>query len=102
MTLSRNRANYGDNVTVQIYPAAGYRINTVFVQDYEGVRNYGDAYMIQFDCRGDTVVEVSFIEVGTGMYELGYVDYPDNTVRVSFTDYRATPSPAPTRATSST
>ena len=88
VTLSRNRANYGDNVTVQIYPAAGYRINTVFVQDYEGVRNYGDAYMIQFDCRGDTVVEVSFIEVGTGMYELGYVDYPDNTVRVSFTDYR--------------
>lgn len=86
VTLSRNRANYGDNVTVQIYPAAGYRINTVFVQDYEGVRNYGDAYMIQFDCRGDTVVEVSFIEVGTGMYELGYVDYPDNTVRVSFTD----------------
>ena len=88
VTLSRNRANYGDNVTVQIYPAAGYRINTVFVQDYEGVRNYGDAYMIQFDCRGDTVVEVSFIEVGTGMYELGYVDYPDNTVRVSFTDSR--------------
>lgn len=88
VTLSRNRANYGDNVTVQIYPAAGYRINTVFVQDDEGVRNYGDAYMIQFDCRGDTVVEVSFIEVGTGMYELGYVDYPDNTVRVSFTDYR--------------
>lgn len=86
VTLSRNRANYGDNVTVQIYPAAGYRINTVFVQDYEGVRNYGDAYMIQFDCRGDTVVEVSFIEVGTGMYELGYVDYPDNTVSVSFTD----------------
>lgn len=88
VTLSRNRANYGDNVTVQIYPAAGYRINTVFVQDNEGVRNYGDAYMIQFDCRGDTVVEVSFIEVGTGMYELGYVDYPDNTVRVSFTDSR--------------
>lgn len=88
VTLSRNRANYGDNVTVQIYPATGYRINTVFVQDYEGVRNYGDAYMIQFDCRGDTVVEVSFIEVGTGMYELGYVDYPDNTVRVSFTDSR--------------
>lgn len=88
VTLSRNRANYGDNVTVQIYPAAGYRINTVFVQDYEGVTNYGDAYMIQFDCRGDTVVEVSFIEVGTGMYELGYVDYPDNTVRVSFTDSR--------------
>ena len=88
VTLSRNRANYGDNVTVQIYPAAGYRINTVFVQDSEGVRNYGDAYMIQFDCRGDTVVEVSFIEVGTGMYELGYVDYPDNTVRVSFTDSR--------------
>lgn len=88
VTLSRNRANYGDNVTVQIYPAAGYRINTVFVQDDEGVRNYGDAYMIQFDCRGDTVVEVSFIEVGTGMYELGYVDYPDNTVRVSFTDSR--------------
>lgn len=88
VTLSRNRANYGDNVTVQIYPAAGYRINTVFVRDYEGVRNYGDAYMIQFDCRGDTVVEVSFIEVGTGMYELGYVDYPDNTVRVSFTDSR--------------
>lgn len=88
VTLSRNRANYGDNVTVQIYPAAGYRINTVFVQDCEGVRNYGDAYMIQFDCRGDTVVEVSFIEVGTGMYELGYVDYPDNTVRVSFTDSR--------------
>lgn len=88
VTLSRNRANYGDNVTVQIYPAAGYRINTVFVQDNEGVRNYGDAYMIQFDCRGDTVVEVSFIEVGTGMYELGYVDYPDNTVSVSFTDAR--------------
>ena len=88
VTLSRNRANYGDNVTVQIYPAAGYRINTVFVQDYEGVRNYGDAHMIQFDCRGDTVVDVSFIEVGTGMYELGYVDYPDNTVRVSFTDSR--------------
>lgn len=86
--VSRTRANAGDNVTVQIYPAAGYRINTVFVQDYEGVRNYGDAYMIQFDCRGDTVVEVSFIEVGTGMYELGYVDYPDNTVRVSFTDSR--------------
>lgn len=88
VTLSRNRANYGDNVTVQIYPAAGYRINTVFVQDDEGVRNYGDAYMIQFDCRGDTVVEVSFIEVGTGMYELGYIDYPDNTVNVSFTDTR--------------
>lgn len=86
--VSRTRANAGDNVTVQIYPATGYRINTVFVQDYEGVRNYGDAYMIQFDCRGDTVVEVSFIEVGTGMYELGYVDYPDNTVRVSFTDSR--------------
>ena len=86
--VSRTRANAGDSVIVQIYPATGYRINTVFVQDYEGVRNYGDAYMIQFDCRGDTVVEVSFIEVGTGMYELGYVDYPDNTVRVSFTDSR--------------
>lgn len=86
--VSSTRADYDEMVTVQIYPAAGYRINTVFVQDYEGVRNYGDAYMIQFDCRGDTVVEVSFIEVGTGMYELGYVDYPDNTVRVSFTDSR--------------
>lgn len=84
--VSRTRANAGDSVTVQIYPATGYRINTVFVQDYYGVRPYGSAQMIQFDCRADTVVEVSFIETGTGMYELGYVDYPDNTVSVSFTD----------------
>lgn len=88
VTLSRNRANYDDTVLVQIYPANGYRINTVFVTDNYGVRNYNDSSMIQFTCRGDTVVEVSFIEVGTGMYELGYVDYPDNTVRVSFTDSR--------------
>lgn len=86
--VSRTRANAGDSVTVQIYPATGYRINTVFVQDYYGVRPYGSAQMIQFDCRADTVVEVSFIETGTGMYELGYVDYPDNTVSVSFTDAR--------------
>ena len=86
--VSRTRANAGDSVIVQIYPATGYRINTVFVQDYYGVRPYGSAQMIQFDCRADTVVEVSFIETGTGMYELGYVDYPDNTVSVSFTDAR--------------
>lgn len=88
VTLSRNRANYKEDVVVQIYPANGYRINTVFVIDNFGVRNFNDSSMIQFTCRGDTTVEVSFTEYGTGMYELGYVDYPDNTVRVSFTDYR--------------
>lgn len=88
VTLSRNRANYEEDVVVQIYPANGYRINTVFVIDNIGVRNFNDSSMIQFTCRGDTTVEVSFTEYGTGMYELGYVDYPDNTVRVSFTDYR--------------
>lgn len=85
--VSRTRANAGDSVIVQIYPATGYRINTVFVQDYYGVRPYGSAQMIQFECRADTVIEVSFIETGTGMYTLGYVDYPDNTVSVTFTDY---------------
>ena len=88
VTLSRNRANYEEDVVVQIYPANGYRINTVFVIDNFGVTNFNDSSMIQFTCRGDTTVEVSFTEYGTGMYELGYVDYPDNTVRVSFTDYR--------------
>lgn len=88
VTLSRNRANYEEDVVVQIYPANGYRINTVFVIDNFGVRNFNDSSMIQFTCRGDTTVEVSFTEYGTGMYELGYVDYPDNTVRVSFTDSR--------------
>lgn len=88
VTLSRNRANYKEDVVVQIYPANGYRINTVFVIDNFGVRNFNDSSMIQFTCRGDTTVEVSFTEYGTGMYELGYVDYPDNTVRVSFTDSR--------------
>lgn len=88
VTLSRNRANYDEDVVVQIYPANGYRINTVFVIDNFGVRNFNDSSMIQFTCRGDTTVEVSFTEYGTGMYELGYVDYPDNTVRVSFTDSR--------------
>lgn len=88
VTLSRNRANYKEDVVVQIYPANGYRINTVFVIDNFGVRNFNDSSMIQFTCRGDTTVEVSFTEYGTGMYELGYIDYPDNTVRVSFTDYR--------------
>lgn len=88
VTLSRNRANYEEDVVVQIYPANGYRINTVFVIDNFGVRNFNDSSMIQFTCRGDTTVEVSFTEYGTGMYELGYIDYPDNTVRVSFTDYR--------------
>lgn len=88
VTLSRNRANYDEDVVVQIYPANGYRINTVFVIDNFGVRNYNDSSMIQFTCRGDTTVEVSFTEYGYGMYELGYIDYPDNTVRVSFTDYR--------------
>lgn len=86
VTLSRNRANYDDTVLVQIYPANGYRINTVFVIDNYGVRNYNDSSMIQFTCRGDTTVEVSFTEYGYGMYELGYIDYPDNTVSVSFTD----------------
>lgn len=88
VTLSRNRANYEEDVVVQIYPANGYRINTVFVIDNFGVRNFNDSSMIQFTCRGDTTVEVSFTEYGTGMYELGYVDYPDNTVNVSFTDTR--------------
>ena len=88
VTLSRNRANYEEDVVVQIYPANGYRINTVFVIDNFGVRNFNDSSMIQFTCRGDTTVEVSFTEVGTGMYELGYIDYPDNTVNVSFTDTR--------------
>lgn len=88
VTLSRNRANYDDTVLVQIYPANGYRINTVFVIDNYGVRNYNDSSMIQFTCRGDTTVEVSFTEYGYGMYELGYIDYPDNTVSVSFTDAR--------------
>ena len=88
VTLSRNRANYEEDVVVQIYPANGYRINTVFVIDNFGVRNFNDSSMIQFTCRGDTTVEVSFTEYGTGMYELGYVDYPDNTVSVSFTDAR--------------
>ena len=88
VTLSRNRANYDDTVLVQIYPANGYRINTVFVTDNYGVRNYNDSSMIQFTCRGDTMVEVSFTEYGYGMYELGYIDYPDNTVNVSFTDTR--------------
>lgn len=86
VTLSRNRANYDEDVVVQIYPANGYRINTVFVIDNYGVRNYNDSSMIQFTCRGDTTVEVSFTEYGYGMYELGYIDYPDNTVSVSFTD----------------
>lgn len=88
VTLSRNRANYKEDVVVQIYPANGYRINTVFVIDNFGVRNFNDSSMIQFTCRGDTTVEVSFTEYGTGMYELGYIDYPDNTVSVSFTDAR--------------
>lgn len=86
--VSSTRADYDEMVTVQVYPANGYKINTIFVQDGNGVRNFNGASAFQFDCRGDTVVEVSFIEVGTGMYELGYVDYPDNTVRVSFTDSR--------------
>lgn len=86
--VSSTRADYDETVTVQVYPASGYKINTIFVQDNFGIRNFNDAFAFQFTCRGDTMIEVSFIEVGTGMYELGYVDYPDNTVRVSFTDYR--------------
>lgn len=86
--VSSTRADYGETVTVQVYPANGYKINTIFVQDNLGVRNFNGSFAFQFDCRGDTMIEVSFIEVGTGMYELGYVDYPDNTVRVSFTDSR--------------
>lgn len=86
--VSSTRADYDEMVTVQVYPASGYKINTIFVQDNFGVRNYNDSFAFQFKCYGDTMIEVSFIEVGTGMYELGYVDYPDNTVRVSFTDYR--------------
>lgn len=86
--VSTTRADYDEKVTVQVYPASGYKINTIFVQDNFGVRNYNDSFAFQFTCRGDTMIEVSFIEVGTGMYELGYVDYPDNTVRVSFTDSR--------------
>ena len=86
--VSSTRADYDEMVTVQVYPANGYKINTIFVQDGNGVRNFNGASAFQFKCYGDTMIEVSFIEVGTGMYELGYVDYPDNTVRVSFTDYR--------------
>lgn len=86
--VSSTRADYDEMVTVQVYPANGYKINTIFVQDDNGVRNFNGASAFQFKCYGDTMIEVSFIEVGTGMYELGYVDYPDNTVRVSFTDYR--------------
>lgn len=84
--VSSTRADYDETVTVQVYPASGYKINTIFVQDNFGVRNFNDSFAFQFTCRGDTMIEVSFIEVGTGMYELGYVDYPDNTVSVSFTD----------------
>lgn len=86
--VSSTRADYDEMVTVQVYPANGYKINTIFVQDRNGVRNFNGASAFQFKCYGDTMIEVSFIEVGTGMYELGYVDYPDNTVRVSFTDSR--------------
>lgn len=86
--VSSTRADYNEMVTVQVYPANGYKINTIFVQDGNCVRNFNGASAFQFKCYGDTMIEVSFIEVGTGMYELGYVDYPDNTVRVSFTDYR--------------
>lgn len=86
--VSSTRADYDEMVTVQVYPANGYKINTIFVQDGNGVRNFNGASTFQFKCYGDTMIEVSFIEVGTGMYELGYVDYPDNTVRVSFTDSR--------------
>ena len=86
--VSTTRADYDEKVTVQVYPASGYKINTIFVQDNFGIRNFNDSFAFQFTCRGDTMIEVSFIEVGTGMYELGYVDYPDNTVRVSFTDTR--------------
>ncbi len=86
--VSSTRADYDETVTVQVYPASGYKINTIFVQDNFGVRNFNGSFAFQFTCRGDTMIEVSFIEVGTGMYELGYIDYPDNTVRVSFTDYR--------------
>ena len=86
--VSSTRADYDETVTVQVYPASGYKINTIFVQDNFGIRNFNGAFAFQFTCRGDTMIEVSFIEVGTGMYELGYIDYPDNTVRVSFTDYR--------------
>lgn len=86
--VSSTRADYDEMVTVQVYPANGYKINTIFVQDDNGVRNFNGASAFQFKCYGDTMIEVSFIEVGTGMYELGYVDYPDNTVRVSFTDSR--------------
>lgn len=86
--VSSTRADYDEMVTVQVYPANGYKINTIFVQDGNGVRNFNGASAFQFKCYGDTMIEVSFIEVGTGMYELGYVDYPDNTVRVSFTDTR--------------
>lgn len=86
--VSSTRADYDETVTVQVYPASGYKINTIFVQDNFGVRNFNDSFAFQFTCRGDTMIEVSFIEVGTGMYELGYIDYPDNTVSVSFTDAR--------------
>lgn len=84
------RANEGDLVQVWIHPANGYRINQVFVKlDENGVdwTPYGDASAIQFIMPAHNVdIAVSFTQVGTGMYELGYVEYPDNTVRVSFTD----------------
>ncbi|MFR5782170.1 MAG: hypothetical protein ACLUEK_10220, partial [Oscillospiraceae bacterium] len=75
-----------------IYPAKGYKINQVFVKlDENGTEwtNYGNASAIQFIMPAHNVdISVSFTEVGTGMYELGYIDYPDNTVSVSFTDAR--------------
>lgn len=84
------RANPGEMVSVWIYPANGYKINQVFVKlDEYGVEwtSYGNASAIQFYMPSHNVdISVSFTPVGTGMYELGYVDYPDNTVRVSFTD----------------
>lgn len=86
------RANAGELVQVWIYPAKGYKINQVFVKlDENGTEwtNYGNASAIQFIMPAHNVdISVSFTEVGTGMYELGYIDYPDNTVSVSFTDAR--------------
>lgn len=80
-------ANEGEWVTIQVYPRSGYKVNTIWVQG----DNYGQMYYgstaIQFKMPAtDLIVEISFTQYDNGMYELGYVDYPDNTVRVTFND----------------
>lgn len=87
VTFNRTRANEGDTIYVQIYPAYGCTISQVFILwDGEWV-NKGAVSSLQFAMPDHSVeVDVRFVRIEDGEHSLGYSVSPNKAADVWFTD----------------